>query len=146
MKRGVAKKFDNALIQVIDGMVAKNPHLLYRKDGNTIKIGDVMAKKGELGIDIYKKGKVVYSGLRQVDAVQAIIDRLILNKKVSDIKDILKLEDRYVSFKNDMMFMKHSHSDKNKSDDDKEILEHRMGIVLQNMRDLTHKLCSYKIK
>ena len=142
-KTPILKTLDNAVSNIVKDAAAKNPSVFSKQVNGGVRLGNVVARKGKVGIDIYKMGEVLYSDIKDADVAQAIVNRLVTNSKIKDIPAILKLEDELVRNQVDMMFFKHSYKTK-KDENDKEILEHRMILVSQRIEETKNKIYSYK--
>lgn len=144
-KTTLVKRINDTVDKTVKKIMNTNPASLGVKMSNgTIKVGKVTIKKNKDGADIIVGGKIVHECIKNSNAVQGIVNRLVSNRKIKDIPDILKLEDEYVRKKNDVMFLKHSLAYKNIKHNDAEIREHRMAYTIQIIEDIDQKLCTYK--
>lgn len=141
-KKPILKELDKVVTDVIKDIACKNPSAFARTVKCGISVGDVVASKGSTGIDIFKNGVLLYGDIQNADAAQGIVNRLVSNRKLGDISDILKLEKDYVNRKNDLLFLKHAFV--GMVNEDRDIRTHRIGIITQRIDNIEYKLSRYK--
>ena len=138
-------KIKKAFKKAIEKTISKDPSSLAKQqvDGS-IQIKNVVAKKTKHGINIMVDGQVRFSELHNPLAVQGIINRLVANKRKSEIPTILRLDKEYVKYKVDLLHYKHYMNNPQGTWQEQEIREHRALCVSQLIEDIDKKLYTYK--
>lgn len=146
MKKNIMKsRLKTVMDKTVKKTMSTDPSSLGIKQASgNIKVGAVTIIKNKDGADIVIDGKTLYKGIKNGNAVQGIVNRLVSKRKIDDIRDILALEKEYVRKKNDLMFMKHLIAHKSTKPEDAEIRQHRIGHIVQIIEDIDDKLYMYK--
>lgn len=138
-------KIKKAFKKAIEKTISKDPSSLAKQQGDgSLQIKNVVAKKTKHGVNIMVDGIIRFTDIHNPLAVQGIINRLVANKRKSEISTILKLDKEYTKYKVDLLHYKHFMNHPKGSWEEQEIREHRALCATQLIEDIDKKLYTYK--